>query len=712
MSSEKKYSLLAGLIGADNAQIATVLMYLSFADGDESADEKHALLEEVEDLLEGQQEPKKRSVRAHDLLQDEDLIRHGVTRLLGGTKIRVELLNELKHSVESYLEEANSASAVIRWTEVARALELDTRFGLVSRCTAEPTSLPSDLVDNDLPAPPLDQFRDPKTSFSWIKDYETSYKQFWDACAQPHAAIRQLKGDMQKRITDLERTFTSETSRRREKAKSASEKLSNNLSQKLGELHEDLEREFNSIKTQFHAKLESSGPKPVNPKQFEAESDDTRFLDAQNSLDTAWKAFSKDYSKLVKRSSQQLDKLKKWLSEEKSKLNRINVLDAERDEQARNEVEEKKRKIDVDLEVKLKPHNLEVERLWRTHIAESKDIVKHLPEEDAQYALSLLEDVLGLLKAEFKGDWPFPGRKDVRLDDLNGLSIPHFQTGPVVYWGKEWTIDKKIYVIGDLHGDWESFVSSLATTHFFEDDDTVLVFVGDYGDRGISTLRVFLCALDLRRLYPDRVLLLRGNHEELYLKDSTLASTTTNKEYIFGIKHLIAPLEKEPKSLVKKLVDIMDVLPDVLLIEDGTMILHGFVPPRFGGENRGEPDISQRAEFRVDGLGDLLRSELLSRMRWQRFEGSEEILFVWPQSFRESDTRDWSEFKRKTGIKRAVRGHDPVSSGFKTYDTCPEVVTLCTATTLGNPIEPGIAKLKWNSNPEVVRFERNEREEP
>jgi len=596
--------------------------------------------------------------------------------------------------------------------EVARALELDTGYSQIARSTKKPKSLTSDFENKDQPPALLDQFPDQKKSFGWIKDYETSYQKFWDECAQPHATIRQLKGEMQKRITELERALTSDLSRCQDKVKSASETLSKGLSQKLGQLHRDLEAEFNSIKTPLHAKLESSGPNTVTPKQLESEVEDTQFLDAQDSLETALKAFSKDYSKLVNHSAQRLDKLKSWLREEKTRVNRENELNAEVSEETRIEVEERKRKLEIELEDKLRPQNREVEQLWRAHIAESKDIAKNLSEGDAHYALSLIEDVLRLLKAEFEGDWPLPGRKGVRLDDLSGQSIPHFQSGPLVYWGKEWTNDKKIYVIGDLHGDWESFASSLASTHFFEDEDSVLVFVGDYGDRGVSTIRVFLCALNLKRLYPDRVLLLRGNHEELHLKDSTLASTTTNKEYIFGIKHVLALLDKEPFSLVQKIVDIMNFLPDVLLIEDGTMILHGFVPPRFGGENRGEPDSRQRVELRVDGLEDLLRSELLSRMRWQRFEGSEEILFVWPQSFRESDIRDWDEFKRKTGVKRAVRGHDPVSSGFKTYNTCPEVVTLCTATTLGNPIEPGIAKLKWNSNPEVVRFERNDLEAP
>ncbi|MFQ6074493.1 MAG: metallophosphoesterase, partial [Candidatus Bathyarchaeia archaeon] len=57
-------------------------------------------------------------------------------------------------------------------------------------------------------------------------------------------------------------------------------------------------------------------------------------------------------------------------------------------------------------------------------------------------------------------------------------------------------------VVGDIHGDLESLFSILKATNFIEkiekDEQCLLVFLGDYGDRGIHSSEVYYVVLRLK----------------------------------------------------------------------------------------------------------------------------------------------------------------------------------------------------------------------
>jgi serine/threonine-protein phosphatase 4 catalytic subunit len=78
---------------------------------------------------------------------------------------------------------------------------------------------------------------------------------------------------------------------------------------------------------------------------------------------------------------------------------------------------------------------------------------------------------------------------------------------------ENWNIDETI-VISDLHGDLNSLVKLIRLSKFLEPESTKkLVMMGDYVDRGPDGLEVVLLLACLYCKYPDRVVLLRGNHE-------------------------------------------------------------------------------------------------------------------------------------------------------------------------------------------------------
>lgn len=72
-------------------------------------------------------------------------------------------------------------------------------------------------------------------------------------------------------------------------------------------------------------------------------------------------------------------------------------------------------------------------------------------------------------------------------------------------------------IMGDLHGDLASLTYILKDSDFVRraqmDKDIYLIFLGDYGDRGLHSPEVYFVVLKLKELFPERVVLMRGNHE-------------------------------------------------------------------------------------------------------------------------------------------------------------------------------------------------------
>jgi serine/threonine protein phosphatase 1 len=71
--------------------------------------------------------------------------------------------------------------------------------------------------------------------------------------------------------------------------------------------------------------------------------------------------------------------------------------------------------------------------------------------------------------------------------------------------------------IGDIHGDLEGLERVFSRLPKLEKADTI-VFVGDYVDRGPRSAQVIQFVRDLQERGPAKVIALRGNHEDAWLR--------------------------------------------------------------------------------------------------------------------------------------------------------------------------------------------------
>ncbi len=70
----------------------------------------------------------------------------------------------------------------------------------------------------------------------------------------------------------------------------------------------------------------------------------------------------------------------------------------------------------------------------------------------------------------------------------------------------------KTMVVGDLHGDLEKLHKVM--DQFFREEFKTLIFLGDYVDRGAKQVEVINVLFYYKKLMPNRIILIRGNHED------------------------------------------------------------------------------------------------------------------------------------------------------------------------------------------------------
>jgi len=128
-------------------------------------------------------------------------------------------------------------------------------------------------------------------------------------------------------------------------------------------------------------------------------------------------------------------------------------------------------------------------------------------------------------------------------------------------------------VIGDLHGDLTSLGAIIKDSNLIDrinkSNKIMVIFLGDYGDRGESQVELYYTVLRLKAAFPKQIVLLRGNHE--------------------GPSDLIASPHDLPEQLRRKfkdksvpaytcLVNLFNYLYNAVYVKDKYLMVHGGLP--------------------------------------------------------------------------------------------------------------------------------------
>nr|QNO51274.1 hypothetical protein ILBEGJOJ_00004 [Methanosarcinales archaeon ANME-1 ERB6] len=134
---------------------------------------------------------------------------------------------------------------------------------------------------------------------------------------------------------------------------------------------------------------------------------------------------------------------------------------------------------------------------------------------------------------------------------------------------------RNVIVVGDIHGDMESFVHILKDIEDINADR--IVFLGDYGDRGSESVEVYYVLLKLKasegkgkgKEKEKKIIMLRGNHEG----PPDMPVMPHDLPFLFTAKYGV-----RGKEVYEKLKELWEYLPYAVLVEGGYLMLHGGLP--------------------------------------------------------------------------------------------------------------------------------------
>lgn len=209
----------------------------------------------------------------------------------------------------------------------------------------------------------------------------------------------------------------------------------------------------------------------------------------------------------------------------------------------------------------------------------------------------------------------------------------------------------KAIIIGDLHGDIGSLTYIIEDSGFLEkvqkNEDIYLVFLGDYGDRGIASPEVYYVILKLKELFPNKVILMRGNHE--------------GPEDILPYPHDL-PIQLKQKygedsgtKIMGELRRLFNYLYTTVIIDERAILIHGGVPSK------------------VTSIRDLAyahkshpREPYLEEMLWsdpkEELEGTQRSPRGAGKLFGIDITK---KITKIAGVNVLIRSHEVCSEGFK-----------------------------------------------
>ena len=202
--------------------------------------------------------------------------------------------------------------------------------------------------------------------------------------------------------------------------------------------------------------------------------------------------------------------------------------------------------------------------------------------------------------------------------------------------------DKTIVFVGDTHGDREATETVLDR---FLSSDHVIVFLGDYVDRGPDSEGNLRLLLETKLSHPDRVFLLMGNHEGWAVAPFSPAD----------FWHCLGPQRERAYA------EALASLPLAAWHPSGLLALHGALP-----------DVERVEEIEKVQLG----SADWRKITWGDWADAPGYALDSGVFGRPTFGRDFfEEIMERLGLKVLVRSHQPFAPTFLFDDRCLTIFT-------------------------------------
>ncbi|PMP60002.1 MAG: hypothetical protein C0171_00875 [Caldisphaera sp.] len=206
-----------------------------------------------------------------------------------------------------------------------------------------------------------------------------------------------------------------------------------------------------------------------------------------------------------------------------------------------------------------------------------------------------------------------------------------------------------IAVIGDIHGYMKSINNFKKIIE--QTSPNKIIFLGDYVDRGYEGVEVLNEIFNLLINYEDKVILIRGNHEDLNM----------NQEYGF-FEELVSKIGKEGIKLIELFYSNLPISASL----NNIFFVHGGIPFIKINNEHIPLKLDELYQLnKIKGNKEYLEFEnnILFQMAWNDPDGY--IDWFEPNYMRGDGVfyygkKAWNEFMDANGINFMVRGHEIV----------------------------------------------------
>lgn len=218
-------------------------------------------------------------------------------------------------------------------------------------------------------------------------------------------------------------------------------------------------------------------------------------------------------------------------------------------------------------------------------------------------------------------------------------------------------VNSPVTVCGDIHGQFHDLLELFRVSGGFPDAINY-IFMGDYVDRGYFSLETFTLLMCLKALYPDRITLVRGNHE----------SRQVTQAYGFYDECLT---KYGSVTVWKHCCQVFDFLTLAAIIDAKILCVHGGLSPEV--RMLDQIRVLNRAQEipHEGGFADLMWSD------------PDESVQTWGNSSRGAGWLFGSEVAREfnyvNNLNLVARAHQLVMEGFKYHFEEKDVVTVWSA---------------------------------
>jgi protein phosphatase len=237
-------------------------------------------------------------------------------------------------------------------------------------------------------------------------------------------------------------------------------------------------------------------------------------------------------------------------------------------------------------------------------------------------------------------------------DATNLLSGENGEVGNLKIAGRlvELKPQGKALIVSDLHGDLESLMQILKGSNFLDkisqDSNAILIFLGDYGDRGEYSKEVYYTVLKLKLLFPEQIILMRGNHEG----PEDLMPSPHDLPMEFQIK-----FGEKWEEAYKKIRRLFAYLYNAVIVEQRYLIIHGGLPYK-----------AKTVKNLAYAQATHPKQSFLEEMLWSDPNEMVEEVCASPRGagrlFGEKVT---SKMLERFNAEILIRGHEPCEDGFK-----------------------------------------------